>query len=198
MTLTAKPASLWLSMMHGEVAMASKAANGAGRGHRWRIAGWGTAVALVLTPLIAMQFTREVNWTASDFLFAAILIGGVGAAYELAVSRAESAAYRAGAAFALAAAFLIVWANGAVGMIGSEGNLYNLYFYGVILIALVGAAFARFRPTGMAWAMAAAAVSQAMVSGGGLFSDPRGGLFSLAFAGLWLVSAGFFRKAARD
>lgn len=178
--------------------MASKAGNGAGRGSRWRIAGWGLAVGLILTPLVAMQFTRDIDWTASDFLFAAILIGAVGAAYELAVSRMQSAAYRAGAAFALAATFLIVWANGAVGMIGSEGNPYNLYFYGVVLVALIGGAFARFRPAGMAWAMAVAAVLQAVVSGGGLYSDPRGGLFSLAFAGVWLVSAGFFRKAARD
>ena len=175
--------------------MASKVQGGA---NRWRIVGWGTAVALILTPLIAMQFTRDVDWTAGDFLFAVVLIGGVGAAFELAVRRSHSPAYRAGIAFALAAAFLIVWANGAVGMIGPEGNPYNLYFYGVILVALIGAVIARFRPSGMSWAMGFAAVAQAVVSGGGLYGDPRGGLFSLAFAGLWLGSAAFFGKAARS
>ena len=175
--------------------MASKAHGG---GNRWRIVGWGIAVALILTPLVAMQFTRQVDWTASDFLFAVVLLGGVGATFELAVRRSHSPAYRAGVAFALAAVFLIVWANGAVGMIGSEGNPYNLYFYGVILVALTGAVMARFRPAGMTWAMGAAAVAQAVASGGGLFGDPRGGLFSLAFAGLWLVSAAFFARAARS
>ena len=175
--------------------MASKVQGGA---HRWRIIGWGTAAALILTPLVAMQFTREVDWRASDFLFAMVLIGGVGAVYEVAVRRTRSPAYRAGVAFALAAAFLIAWANGAVGMIGPEDNSYNLFFYGVILVALTGAVIARFRPTGMARAMGAAAVAQAVVSGGGLYSDPRGGLFSLAFAGSWLVSAAFFGRAARS
>ena len=175
--------------------MASKAHGG---GTRWRIVGWGIAVTLILTPLVAMRFTREVAWTASDFLFAMVLIGGVGAVYELAVRRSQSPAYRGGVASALAATFLIVWANGAVGMIGSEGNPYNLYFYGVILIALIGAVIARFRPAGMSWAMGFAALAQAVASGGGLYRDPRGGLISLAFAGLWLVSAAFFAKAARS
>jgi hypothetical protein len=169
-----------------------------GAGNRWRIVGWGIAVALILTPLLAMQFTREVQWTMADFLFAMVLIGVAGAVFELAVRRSHSPAYRAGVAFALAAAFLIVWANGAVGMIGSEDNPYNLFFYGVILVALAGAVIARFRPTGMARAMGVAAVAQAVVSGGGLYDDPRGGLFSLAFAGLWLGSAAFFARAARS
>ena len=38
----------------------------------WRIIGWGSAVALILTPLVAMQFTSEVNWDETDFIFNAI------------------------------------------------------------------------------------------------------------------------------
>ena len=175
--------------------MASKAR---GSGHRWRLIGWGIAVALIVTPLIAMQFTREVNWTGSDFLFATAVIGGVGAIYELAASKSQNQAYRAGVAFALTAAFLIVWANGAVGMIGTESNPFNLLFYGVVLLAIGGSIVARFQSLGMAWTMTAAAVAQAMISGAGLLSDPRGALFSLAFSGLWLVSAAFLRRSARS
>ena len=85
-----------------------------------RVTLW--SLAALLSPLVAMQFTDEVRWDAADFIFAGILIGSVGVAYELAVRMTGNSAYRAGAGFALAATFLTVWANGAVGMIGNEDN----------------------------------------------------------------------------
>lgn len=89
-------------------------------GGPWRIAGWGIAVLILLTPFVAMQFTREVNWTASDFIFAAVLIGGVGLLFELTVKMSDNPFYRAGIGLALAASFLTIWASGAVGLIGDE------------------------------------------------------------------------------
>lgn len=172
--------------------------NGAGRGSWWRVAGWSIGGLVLLLPLVAMRFTDEVNWTAGDFLFAGLLIGSVGLAYELAVRASASRAFRGGIAVALAASFLTVWVNGAVGMIGSEDNPYNLLFLGVILLALAGAAIARFRPPGMAFAMAAAALAQASLGIVGAFGDPRGGTLAAMFAGLWLLSALLFRNAARD
>lgn len=168
------------------------------RPNSWRILGWGTAAALLLTPLVAMQFTSEVNWTPSDFAFAGIIFGTVGVIYEFTVRRASSRFYRGGVALALAAAFLIVWANGAVGMIGDEDNSANLMFAGVLGIALLGSVLARFRPGGMAVAMVAAALAQAVAGGVGMLIDPRGGVISAAFAGLWLLSAALFRSAARQ
>jgi len=179
--------------------MASNAENSGGRRlGPWRIVAWSFAAFLLLLPLVAMQFTAEVNWTGSDFIFAAVMIGGVGAVFELTVRMSRNHAYRAGVGFALAAAFLIVWANGAVGMIGDEDNPYNLLFGGVLLIALVGAIIAWFRPAGMGRAMAAAAVAQVAVSAFGLSADARGAVFSIAFAAPWLLAAALFRKAARD
>jgi hypothetical protein len=168
------------------------------RGNPWRIAAWGLAALLLLLPLVAMQFDTGVNWTLSDFVFAGVLIGGVGLAFELAVRMTRNIAYRGGVGLALAAAFMIVWANGAVGMIGSEDNPFNLLFLAVIAMALIGALAARFRAAGMALAMAAAAIAHGAVAIVGMFSDPRGGILSLAFGGLWLLSAALFRKAARD
>ncbi len=170
-----------------------------GPAHRlnpWRLLGWGTATALLLTPLVAMQFTDEVRWTVTDFAFAAILIGGVGVIYELTVRSQANAAYRGGVAAALAAAFLIIWANGAVGMIGDEGDRANLMFMGVLALALLGSILARFRAGGMAVAMFLAAIAQAIAGGLGMMIDPLGGLFSVAFATLWLISAALFRNAA--
>jgi len=166
------------------------------RANPWRIAAWSLAGLLLLLPAAAMQFTSEVSWTAFDFLFAAGMIGLVGGAFELAVRMTRSGFYRGGAGAALAAAFLIVWATGAVGMIGDEGDAYNLLFFGVILVALAGAVIARFQAEGMAWAMAVAAAAHLAVSLAGMPIDPRGALVSAAFAGLWLLSAALFRKAA--
>jgi hypothetical protein len=104
----------------------------------------------------------------------------------------------AGWALALTATILLILVNGAVGMIGSEDNPFNLFFGGVIAVALVGALAARFRPKGMAGAMVAAAIVQVTVAIVGLSSDVRGGILSAMFAGLWLLSAWLFRIAARE
>ena len=168
------------------------------RANSWRVAGWGLAALLLLLPLVAMQFTGEVDWTAGDFVFAGVLIGGVGLALELAVRMSRSLAYRAGAGFALAAAFLIVWSNAAVGMIGDEDNSYNLLFIAVIGLALLGSMATRFRAAGMARTMAVAAAAHLAVALGGISTDGYGAFLSAFFAGFWLLSAALFRKAARD
>ena len=129
------------------MAMAKEAENTGGRrGIPWRIIGWSIPALLLLLPLVAMRFTDEVNWTASDFAFAAVLFGSVGLAFEFIVRKSSSLAYRFGSALAVVAAFLTIWVNGAVGMIGSEGNPYNLLFGGVLIVALVGAIAAWFEP----------------------------------------------------
>ena len=180
--------------------MADLAGTGkAGRGsRRWRIVAWGLAALLLLLPAVAMQFTSEVNWTAEDFIFAGIIFGVVGLTYEVAVRMTRSWAYRGGVAAALAGGFMILWANGAVGMIGDEGERYSLLFYLVIPLALAGAIVARFRSAGMVWAMLAAAIAQAAIGVGGYSLDPRGAVFSTGLAGLWLLAAGLFALAARQ
>ena len=166
--------------------------SGGGRGGLWRVAGWGIAGLLLLVPLIG-----NFPWTASDYVIAAVLIGGTGLLFEWAIRKSGNLAYRAGIAAALGGAFLTIWANGAVGMIGSEDNPYNLLFGGVLLIALAGSIVARLRPAGMVWAMGAAAVAQLAVAAGGMGADPRGAVFSMGFGGIWLVAASLFRVADR-
>lgn len=164
--------------------------SGGGRGSLWRIAGWGIAGLLLLVPLIG-----NFPWTGSDYVFAAVLMGGTGLLFELAVRKSGNMTYRAGVAAALAGAFLTIWANGAVGMIGSEDNSYNLLFGGVIMIALIGSIVARFRASGMMWAMAAAAAAQVALGAGGIAADPRGAMFSMGFGGIWLLAAALFWAA---
>jgi hypothetical protein len=145
-----------------------------------------------------MRFTDEVQWTGADFLFAAVLFGSVGLAFELIVRRSGSLAYGLGSVLGVIGAFLAVWVNGAVGMIGSEDNPYNLLFLAVPLLAVAGAARARFRAAGMVWAMGAAAGIQAGLGLFGMAEDTLGGVFSTGFSGVWLLGAALFAKAARE
>lgn len=167
----------------------------------WRMIGWGIAAILVLLPLVAMQFTAEVNWTLSDFIFAIVLIGTVGLVFELAVRMSKNWAYRLGAACALAASFFLVWVNAAVGMIGSEDNAYNLLFLCEIPLALGGAVIARFRARGMVLAMFAAGLAHlvsGVLAGLGLGGpvNTHEVVMTLIFSAPWFVSGALFRKAA--
>ena len=149
-----------------------------------------------------MQFTDEVNWGTADFIFAGALIGGTGLAFELAARATANYAYRAAVGLALAAAFLLIWLNLAVGIIGTEDNPLNLMFGGVLAIGLIGAIIARFQPGEMARALFATALAQALVAvialiAGLGFREPIWSLTGF-FAALWLGSAWLFRKAARE
>lgn len=75
--------------------------------------------AILLVPLIAMQFTGEVNWTASDFVVAAILLGGTGFLFEFALKKFRTRKSRLVAVGVIGLAFLFVWAELAVGIVGS-------------------------------------------------------------------------------
>ena len=162
-----------------------------------RIAGWLFVAILLLLPTIAMRYTNEVDWSASDFVAMGALLGTVGLATEFLVRRSGSTAYRIGAVIAMATAFLTVWVNLAVGMIGDD-NPYNLLFGAVIAIALVGSILSRFKADGMARTMFATAAAQAIVGGLGITSDPRGAVFSMIFALPWVLAAVLFRRADTD
>ena len=192
-----------------ENTMTGNAENGGGRqASRWRLAAWAAAALFLLLPLIAMQFTDDVVWTASDFVFAAVLLFGSLGIYEIAVRKTGDAAYRAAVGVALGATFLLVWANGAVGIIGSENNPANLMYYGVLAVGIAGAFVARFQPEGMARALIATALAQMLVPVIALiiWKPPVAsteellgviGVFALNgfFVVLWAGSALLFRKA---
>lgn len=162
---------------------------------------------ILLLPLLAMQFTDEVVWDLADFAVAGALLFGAGLTYELVARKAGNIEYRAAVGIALAAAFLLVWVNLAVGLIGSEDNPANLMYVGVLAVGLIGAVIARFQPRGMARALFATAVAQALVAVIALIAGlgstgpiwPRDILILTGFfAALWLISAGLFRNAARE
>jgi hypothetical protein len=77
------------------------------------------AALILLVPLVAMQFTDEVVWDLVDFAVAGALLIGTGLLYAMAVRKISSTKYRIVAGIALAVAFLLVWVELAVGIIGS-------------------------------------------------------------------------------
>lgn len=184
---------------HGGKAMAGNAENGGGRrGSRWRIAAWAAAAFILLLPLLAMQITDEVVWDLADFAVAGALLVGAGLTYELAARKTGNIAYRAAIGVAIAAALILVWVNLAVGLIGTEDDPANLMYGGVLAVGIIGAIIARFRPHGMARALLATALAQALVAVIALIAG-LGFTFILTgfFVALWLISAWLFLKAAR-
>ncbi len=165
---------------------------------RWRLAAWGGAASLILLPLLAIKLTSAVTWGPGDFLFAIILVTGVGLGFELAARLSPMRAYRGAAALALAASCFMIWVNGAVGIIGSEDNPINLLFFAVLVVGLAGAVIARLRPLGMSRTMMAMAATQVAVAIT-LLATGHGfvGPITVFFSGLWLASGWLFHKAAR-
>jgi hypothetical protein len=78
-----------------------------------------SAAILLLIPLIAMQFTNEVNWTLMDFVVAAVLLFGTGLMCELVLRNVSNVWYRIIICAALFILLLLIWAELAVGIFGT-------------------------------------------------------------------------------
>lgn len=112
-----------------------------------------------------------------------------------------SRAYRAGVAVAVVTSFLTVWTT----IVRDDGT--GISFFLLVMAAAVGGFAALFRAAGMARAMLGVAIMQTLL-GIAIATEPstastaagssRALLFSAVFTALWLVSAAFFRAAARS
>ena len=77
-----------------------------------------TSIIILLLPLIAMQFTDEVNWTLFDFVIAGILLIGTGLMCEIAMRKIKKVRNRIIICVILIVTLLLVWAELAVGIFG--------------------------------------------------------------------------------
>lgn len=162
--------------------------------------------AILMVPLIAMQFSEEVDWGAGDFIIMGALLFSTGATYVLISRFLDSVAYRVAVAVAVVAGLLLIWVNLAVGIIGDEGATPNLLYVGVLQVGVIGAAIARLKPRGMSYALYATAVAQAlvpvvaMIVWRSVLDEPPGmvGVFILNgfFVAMFIVSAALFRQAS--
>jgi hypothetical protein len=155
-------------------------------------------------PISLPHWLTDMNWTAFDFIFAFVLLGSVVLIFTLVMRKTDNTAFRSATGVALAAAFMLVWANGAVGIIGDENNDANMMYSGVLLVAIIGAIIARFRPQGLARAMYATAIAQvlvpviALIAGLGPVASWDVLVLTAFFGVLWFISARLFQHSARS
>ena len=117
----------------------------------------------------------------------------------------RNATFRFACGLAIAAALLLAWLSLGVGIIGSDGDPANRMYLGVLAVGIVGTLIARFRPQGMARALLATALAQAVVAVIALAAGlgrPWSGPLELVllngfFVALFAGSAWMFSRAAR-
>ncbi len=79
-----------------------------------------TVAILLLVPFAAMKRGMDgVKWTAIDFAAAAIMLFGAGIMIEIALRVVKRFEYRIAACVAILFALAVVWAELAVGIIGT-------------------------------------------------------------------------------
>ena len=69
---------------------------------------------LLLIPLIAMQFTNEVNWNIIDFIIAGILLLGTGLACNFILQKVKNTQFRIAICLVILAVLFLIWAELAV------------------------------------------------------------------------------------
>ena len=74
---------------------------------------------LLLMPLIAMQFTKEVDWSGSDFINGGILLFGTAGVIDLVLRNVKTAKNRIIFSLLVLAVLFLVWAELAVGVFGT-------------------------------------------------------------------------------
>lgn len=120
--------------------------------------------------------------------------------------RTATAYYRLAIGVAVATVLFLIWAIGALGIIGAGGRADRMYV-GVLAVAAIGTVIARLRPRGMALALVATAVAQALVAvialvaglqrtEGASVAEILG--LNAMYAALFLLSAWLFRRAAEQ
>lgn len=79
-------------------------------------------LGILSIPLLAMQFSSEMNWGPEDFLVMGALLLGTGFTYELVVKKFITAKYQVVAGILLLLALIWIWAELAVGIFTNWGS----------------------------------------------------------------------------
>lgn len=192
--------------MHGRKTVAGRTDDGGGRRRSlWKSPALITALILLI-PLLGNHFVDGWNWDLRGFVLAGTLLFGTGLTFELVTRNVDTIAYRAAVGVALVAAFLLVWMNFV--QVADDVNPAAVMYFGVPIVGIIAAAMARFQPDGMARALFATALAQALVLAIALIiRNPqvtswtsgvsRGFGLNAFFVMLFVGSALLFRTAAR-
>jgi hypothetical protein len=181
---------------------------GGRRAGLWKGPAFITALILLI-PLLRNLFVYGWDWDVRGFLLVGSvgsLLFGTGLTYQMVAKKLATPAYQAAVGVALVAAFLLVWGNFV--QAADDVNPDAIMYLSVPLVAIIGAAMARFRPDGMARALFVTALAQTLVLAIALIvRNPqhtpwtpavlRGFGSNAFFVMLFAGSALLFRKAGR-
>jgi hypothetical protein len=146
--------------LHGGKTVAHGTDDGGGRRRSlWKSPAVVTAFILLI-PLLGNHFVDGWNWPPGAFVVLGGLLFGIGLIYQLVTRNTDAIAYRAAVGIAFAAAFLLTWSN-FVQM--ADVNPAAAMYFAVPMVGVIGAAVARLQPKGMARALFATALAQALV-----------------------------------
>lgn len=164
-------------------------------------------VLILMVPMVAMQFTSEVDWGIFDFIVMGALIFGTGFLYVLVTRSAINIAYKVAMGLALGTTLFMTWANLGVGLIGSGSHWGNFMYMGVAAVVLIGSIRSRFTVTGMERAMYTTAITLVLVAVIALVSNmdeyPGSSVNEIIgvngfFAILYAVAGSLFRYAGQE
>lgn len=80
---------------------------------------YSVPVLLLVIPLVAMQFTTEVNWTSSDFAIGGAILFTTAFCIDIVLRKVKTFKSRLILVLITLAILILVWAEMAVGIFGS-------------------------------------------------------------------------------
>lgn len=80
---------------------------------------YGIPAMLLVLPFVAMQFTKEVNWTVSDFVIGGILLFGTAGIIDFVLRKVKSRRNRIILSVSVLLVLMLIWAELAVGLFGT-------------------------------------------------------------------------------
>lgn len=177
-----------------------------------RLLTWMIVVGgLLMIPLILTLRGSGVDgdgwhWTLLDFVWATVVLLGSAFTYELVARKATTTTYRVAVELAVVGSLMLIWFNGAAGIIGDGDNGSNLMYLVVLAIGFLSGIIVRFEPRGLTRVLFVMAVGIAFVPVAMFFLNRPEldktpgiiGVFTLNmfFAGLFVVAGLLFRRAS--
>ncbi len=119
-----------------------------------------TAALLLVPPLLGSYFVEDWNWAPGAFVVLGILLFGMGFTYQLITRNRDAIAYRVALCLTFGASFGLTWSSFV--QMADVTTTAAMYFV-VPIVCGIGAIVARFKPNGMARALFAAALTQALI-----------------------------------
>ncbi|MFT3729615.1 MAG: hypothetical protein QM759_17470 [Terricaulis sp.] len=143
-----------------------------------------------------------MHWDWLDYLVAFTVMGAMAGLLAIFIVKSRDVFYRLGGAAAVLTAFVLIWSNLAVGIVGEPNNPINLLYFGTLVFGAAGATVARLEARGMAVTMFAVSLAQcvcivlALATRAGDYLMPSVIVTAFLSAG-FSTSAWLFLQAAR-